>query len=380
MRIYSVLHCLPSSVACGESRRLSIAHRVSCAVRYLKLCLSWIAAATMILGAAPALAQTNVMAAIASLKAPEREALLLAGAKKEGQVTVYTSLESSDANKLKAAFEKKYGVKLVLWRSSSDAILSRVLAETRGNRFVVDVIETNGLELEALQREKMLQSFRSPYTSELIADAVQPHGQWIATRMHVYWVAYNTNLIKKEDLPKTYNDLLNPVWKGKIGIEASNYPWFAAVMEELGEREGTQLFRNIVKTNGISIRKGHNLLANLVASGEVPMALTTNQQAIVKLKKSGAPVDGFFPQFGVAMLNGVSLHRNPPNPHAAALFVDYMLSEGQNVLHELERQATARRFQGASETRLRMINASTVLDQNAKWEKLYHDIVVAPAN
>ena len=353
--------------------------RVIRALRSLKLCLAWLAASAMVFAAPTALAQTDAMAAIANLKGPEREARLLAGAKKEGQLALYTSLENSDAMKLTAAFEKRYGVKVVLWRSSSDAILSRVLTETRGNRFVADVIETNGLELEALQREKMLQPFRSPYTRELIADAVQPHGQWIATRMHVYWVAYNTQLIKKEDLPKSYSDLLDPAWKGKIGVEATNYPWFAAVIEELGEREGLQLFRNIVKTNGISTRKGHNLLANLVASGEVPLALTTNQQAIVKMKKGGAPVDGFFPQFGVAMLNGVAIQRNAPHPHAAALFADFMLSDGQDVLHELDRQATARRHQSTSGTRLRMINASAVLDQSAKWEKLYQDIVIAPA-
>ena len=328
-----------------------------------------------------ALAQASTPGSVAELAqyaGPDRAQRLLEGAKREGQLTLYTSLENADAIKLKAAFEKKYGIKIMLWRSSSDDILQRVLTETRGNHFAVDVIETNGFELEALQREKMLQAFRSPYLAELVPQAIRPHGQWIGTRMQLYGVGYNSKLFKKEDLPKTFKDLLNPVWKGKIGVEASNYQWFATVVEALGEREGTQLFKDIVKTNGISVRKGHNLLANLVASGEVPMALTINTQAIWKMKESGAPIDGFFLQFGVGMLNGVGLQRNAPHPHAAALFIDFMLSDGQTVLHDLGREATARKYQTSTTAKIKMINIGAVLDQSAKWEKLYQDIVVAP--
>jgi len=339
-----------------------------------------VAAATVLGQLAPAaVAQSSSVADVAAYTGADREQRLIEGAKKEGQVALYTSLENSDAKKLAAAFEKKYGVKVVLWRSGSDAILNRVLSETRGSRFVVDVVETNGLELEALQREKMLQAFRSPYVSDLIADAIQPHGQWIATRMHIYCIGYNSDLVKKEDLPKTFKDFLNPIWKGKIGIEATNYPWFAAVMEELGEREGIRLFQDIVKTNGISIRKGHNLLVNLVASGEVPIALTINKQAVGKLKKNGAPIDGFFLQFGVGMMNGAGLHRNAPHPNAAALFIDFMLTDGQAVLHDLGREATGRKYQSAHNARIKMISAGSVLDQSAKWEKLYQDTIVMPA-
>ncbi|MDB5763606.1 MAG: fbpA 2 [Herminiimonas sp.] len=325
-------------------------------------------------------AQSSAVAAVATYKGADRAQRILEGAKKEGKVVVYTSLENADATKLKAAFEKKYGIKLELWRSSSDSILSRVLTETRGNHFNVDVVETNGMELEALQQEKMLQAFQSPYLPDLIPESVRPNSQWIATRMHLYCVGYNTNVVKKENLPKTFKDLLNPYWKGKIGIEASNYAWFAAVLEELGERDGTQLFKNIVATNGISIRRGHNLLVNLVASGEVPLALTVNKQAVFKLKKNGAPIDGFFLQFGVGMMNGLALHANAPHPNAAALFADFMLSDGQAVLHELGREATAKRYQTTADGRIKMINAAGVLNQSDKWQKLYQDIIVTPTN
>jgi iron(III) transport system substrate-binding protein len=222
------------------------------------------------LAAPTAMAQSAAVQAVATYKGADRDQKILEAAKKEGVVSMYTSLENADATKIKAVFEKKYGIKLELWRAGSDTILNRVMTETRANHYSVDVIETNGMELEALQQEKMLQAFQSPYMAGMIPEAA--HGDWIATRMHVYCVGYNTNAVKKESLPKTFKDLLNPMWKGKIGIEATNYQWFATVVKTMGEQEALDLFRNIVKTNGISVRKGHNLLANMVASGEVPMA------------------------------------------------------------------------------------------------------------
>ena len=337
-------------------------------------------AALLSVNAPAVLAQSAAVQAVATYKGADRDQKILEAAKKEGVVSLYTSLENADATKIKAVFEKKYGIKLELWRAGSDTILNRVMTETRANHYSVDVLETNGMELEALQQEKMLQPFQTPYLSELIPEAANRPGDWIPTRMHLYCVGYNTNAIKKDELPKTYKDLLNPMWKGKIGIEATNYPWFATVVQALGEKDGLQLFRDIVKTNGISVRKGHNLLVNMVASGEVPMALTVNKQAVGKLKKTGAPVDCFFLEFGVGTLNGMALHRNAPHPNAAALFMDFMLTDGQTVLHDLGREATAKKYQSAGGGRIVMIDSAGMLNQSGKWEKLYQDIVIAPKN
>jgi iron(III) transport system substrate-binding protein len=334
----------------------------------------------LVFAAPVAMAQSAAVQAVATYKGADRDQKILEGAKKEGTVSLYTSLENADATKIKQVFEKKYGIKLELWRAGSDTILNRVMTETRANHYSVDVIETNGIELEALQQEKMLQPFQSPYLAGLIPEVNRPNGAWIPTRMHVYCVGYNTNAVKKEDLPKTFKDLLNPMWKGKIGIEATNYQWFATVVKTMGEQEGLDLFRSIVKTNGISVRKGHNLLANMVASGEVPMALTVNKQAMGKLKKTGAPVDCFFLEYGVGLMNGMALHRNAPHPYAAALFMDFMLTDGQTVLHDLGREATAKKYQGAADGKIVMIDSAGLMSQGGKWEKLYQDVIVAPKN
>src|SRR6202012_2894128 len=124
----------------------------------------------------------------------------------------------------------------------------------------------------------------------LIPQAILPHGEWVGTRLNVFVYAYNTNLVKKADLPKTYQDLLNPKWKGKLGIEAEDLDWFAGAVTDLAgqkgmdEKKALDVFRNIATTNGYSVRKGHTLLANLVASGEVPLALTVYNYKAEDLK------------------------------------------------------------------------------------------------
>ena len=125
--------------------------------------------------------------------------------------------QTADIGRLGAAFEKKYGIKVVPWRAGSEGIVNRTIQEARANRFTVDVIETNGPELESLHRENVLQLVRSPHLADLIAPAVLPHGEWMGTRLNVFVQAYNTRLVKKQDLPKTWEEFANPKWKGKIG-------------------------------------------------------------------------------------------------------------------------------------------------------------------
>ena len=131
--------------------------------------------------------------------------------------------------------------------------------------------------------------------------------------------------IKKADLPKSYEDLTNPKWKGKLGIEAADYDWFSAVVGELGEEKGLKLFRDIVAKNGLSMRKGHTLLANLVVSGEVPLSLTTYLYKVLQLKNDGAPIDWFVLPPEVARSQGTGMARKAPHPHAAVLFMDFLL-------------------------------------------------------
>jgi iron(III) transport system substrate-binding protein len=147
------------------------------------------------------------------------------------------------------------------------------------------------------------------------------------------WVqAYNTSLVRREDLPKSYRDLLDPKWKGKLGIEAKDQDWFASVADVVGdgaggEEHGVEFFRQLAATNGVSVRVGHTLLNNMVISGEVPLALTLYNYMPEQAKKKGAPIDWFALEPAIARSNAIGVARRAPHPAAARLFYDYLLGE-----------------------------------------------------
>ena len=320
-------------------------------------------------------------AAIVTSERADREQFLAQGAKKEGEVSVYTSLISEDLAALSAAFEKKYGVKVKGWRAGSEKVLQRALTEARANRHDADVIETNGPELESLYREKILQPFKSPHLKDLMPQAIRPHGQWVGTRINMFVHSYNTQLVKKEDLPKSYADLTHPRWKGKLGIEAEDEDWFAMAVRGEGEEAGLRTFREIGKVNGFSVRKGHTLLAGLVASGEIPFALTTYSHGAEKMKQKGAPVDWYAIEPAIGRANGIAIVRRPAHPHAAALFADFVLSaEGQKILeHGGYVPANLRLDSRLQKLPLRFVDPALVLDEDAKWKKLWNEIVLGNA-
>lgn len=327
------------------------------------------------MGSVMAQASANNIAALAALTGAERQKRLAEGAKKEGVVSIYTSMPLDDMAALTSAFEAKYGVKAKVWRSGSEKILQRGLLEAKANRFEVDVFETNSPEMEVLSREKVLIAANSPFLNELIPQAIPSHKEWIATRLNIFTCAYNTKLVKKEELPKTYQDLLDPKWKGKLSVEADDSDWLAETVMKMGEEKGIALFKEIARKNAISVRKGHTLLSNLVASGEVPLALTVYNYKIEQMKNSGAPIDWFALDPTIARPNANGVARNAPHPHAALLFQDFELTEGQQILGKRDFIPTSTKIpSNLNKMPLIFANPKTTLDDGQKWNKIYDDI------
>jgi len=321
--------------------------------------------------------KSNATAADVGLYAgPDRLQKLIEGAKKEKELSLYTSAQSDDMGALVGAYENKYGVKVNVWRASSEKVLQRAIAEARANRNSVDIVETNGPEMESLHREKVLQRINSPHHADLIAPALRPHGEWVGTRLNVFVQAYNTKAVRREELPKTWEDLLNPKWKGKLGIEQEDSDWLAGMFAELGEAKGTRLFKEIVAKNGISVRKGHTLLTQLVVSGEVPLALTVYNYKAEQFKGKGAPIDWFSIGTAIARPNGVGVARRAPHPHAAVLFYDFEIGEeGQRILAQRDFVPTSKKVDTPlNKLPLKFVDARVTLDEYGKWVKLYEEI------
>lgn len=319
----------------------------------------------------------KTVAEIALYEGDDREQLLIDAAKKEGELNLYSSMSAKDAQAIAGKFEEKYGIKVNLWRASSSKVLQRALTEAQGGKFVVDAVETNGPELEAMYREKLLQEVKSPYQKDLIEQALPEHKSWIADRLNIFVQAYNTDKVKKEDLPKTWEDLKDPQWKGKIGIEAGDYDWYAGLSKEFGDKEMANIFKDIKKTNGLSVRKGHTLLTQLVASGEVPLALDVYNYKPEQLKNDGAPVDWFAIEPAIARPNGVAVMKKAQHPYAAVLFYDYLISEGQQALVDKNIVPTSTKVDtNLNKMKMRFIDPAVILDEQQKWQQAYEDNII----
>ncbi len=170
---------------------------------------------------------------------------LIAGAKSEGTVSVYSTVTVEDMVPLNAAFEEKYGIAVELWRGSASDILQRATTEARAGRFSVDVIEAAGSEMESIAREGLFEEISLPVYSELMEGAYVEGRPWVATRLIIFAAGYNTDLVSEAELPRSYHDLLDPKWNGRIGIEATDFNLFMSITDALGGEEGIQLFRDI---------------------------------------------------------------------------------------------------------------------------------------
>jgi iron(III) transport system substrate-binding protein len=303
----------------------------------------------------------------------DREARLLEQARKEGSVVLYTSLAPTESKPLADAFEKKYGVKVELWRALSDKVVQRVIAEAQGRRHAVDVVETNGPEMEMLARERLLAEFHSPFIADLPAEAIPAHRTWFPDRMNFFVVGYNTDKVRRSEIPATYEGFTDPRWKGRIGLEATDVEWMATLIKKWGNDKGMDYFRRLSAMNP-DVRKGHVLLAELVAAGEVAVGLTMYNSNIESLKRKGAPIDFVPVQPVAARPQGIGIARNAPHPHAALLFADFVLSpEGQKLFESMGRVPASTKVASAlNNFSFTMIEPATVLDENERWEKLWN--------
>lgn len=306
----------------------------------------------------------------------DRDQRLAAQARKEGQVMLYSTMTVADGKVLAAAFERKYGVKVVHWRSGAERIVNRAVSEARAGRHEVDVIETSSHRMEALYREGLLEEFHSPVLGEILPAAFpRGHRQYVADRFAFFVLGYNTNLVKPEDLPASYDDLLHPRWAGRLTIEGTDMHWFAAVVKAMGEDKGLAFFRKLA-TSKPQIRNSHILIAQLVSAGEVPLCINCFNNNLETLRLQGAPVawKPLQPAFGQSSAIGVA--RYAPRPHAALLFAEFVLSkEGQEIYRSVNRIPSSRLVDTPLRNfRHEIVDPQLALDEDEKWKDLFSTI------
>jgi len=328
-------------------------------------------------GAAAAQTPPDLATAM-KLTGEARMRALVDGAKKEsGPLMVYHSTQTEDLQPVFDAFTRKYGIQVRDWRSSSENVVQRIVSETRAGKRDVDFIENNSPEMEALRREQMLMRMDSPHFAELRAGTLGEHHTYATSTIDVFVQAYNTQKVKREELPRTFDDLADPRWKDRLGIEAEDFAWFGTLLKDLGQSHGTQLFTQVVAKNGMSVRKGHTLLANLVASGEVPLGLTCYNYKPPQLKKKGASIDWFVLQPAIGQLHAVAVPSSTSRPFSAALLYDFFLSEGQPLLAARDFvPSNAKVPSPFGDMPIKFIDPAESLEKQDAWTKQYEAIFI----
>ena len=262
---------------------------------------------------------------------------IIQAAKKEREIEVYATLGIEDATGLVTRFEEKYPfLKVKLTRADTEKLLTRVLLEARARRQFADVIQTVAFSMHAFVKKGILGSYVSSEDRFYLKDFKGPT-YWTAAYVNPYVVAYNIRMIPRESLPKSYTDLLNPAWNGKMMLEGTKADWFAGMLQIMGRQEGLQYMRNLAKQN-IMLRAGHTLIAQLVATGEALIDVNITLSSVNRLKEKGAPIDWLALGPIPGIMIGIGTVTNPPHPNAAKLFVDFVLSqEGQKLLEKFDR-------------------------------------------
>src|SRR5438105_6308925 len=254
-------------------------------------------------------------------------------AKKEGEVVWYTAMNVPDAEALRKPFVERYPfVTLTVLRATGEKVRTRVLTEARANRFTWDVVSFNLLDMDALNREGLLAAYASPEAKGFPAGAIDPEGRWAAIYVRHYVIGYNTRLVKPAEAPKSWVELLQPQWAGKLALDESDVEWYAAMLDYMGREKGMSYMRALSGQKPQQ-RRGHHLLTRLLVAGEFPLALV-HANEVEKEKQDGAPVDWVRSLDPVITSpSQVAIAAKAPHPAAARLFVDFLLSEeGQRAI------------------------------------------------
>ena len=257
----------------------------------------------------------------------------IAKAKAEGQVVFYSTMGIDTVRPVTLAFEKKFPfLKVEVLRSNSERVFNRVMIEHQAGKVHADVVNLSVMPL--LKGKRVLAQYRSPEAKAFPAKFRDTDDTWTGLVGNYVVIGYNTRLVPDANAPRDWFDLTQPWWKGKMAMDVEDYDWFGAMLEYLGKEKGRRFMEGLAKQQ-LSWRKGHSLLAQLVAAGEFSASLLYAHRTQLT-KDRGAPIDWIKTSKPIIVSqNAVAILEQAQRPNAARLFVDFLMSEaGQKLLYD----------------------------------------------
>jgi ABC-type Fe3+ transport system substrate-binding protein len=321
--------------------------------------------------------------------AAEPDQALIDAARKEGSVVWYSTLIINQiVRPMVDAFEAKYpGIKVEYSRSASSDVALKIVNEARARRVQSDLFD--GSNTVFLLRDPRLVTAYTPKAVESWPAALKStDGTWTALNIFYWTAAYNTNLVKPEDVPKTYEDMLDPKWKGKIAwtydLTPGGPPGFVHnILSTMGQEKGTAYLKKFALQEPVTIPGAQRVVLDHVISGEYPLCVMILNYHVAISMKAGAPVRWLKMEPLLQTMSLVSITGNAPHPNAARLMVEFMLSEeGQKILadndyipahpnvpaHIPELKPDAGGF------KVNVVTPEMARDQNAEWTATYKDL------
>lgn len=319
----------------------------------------------------------DVLSEVEGLEGEERRVGLIELASEENDVNLYTSLNEDVAAELIDAYEDDTGLSVSLYRAGSEVVRNRVSEEAAAGFAGADVVETNGPEMVVIADEGIFEPLESPVQDDLVDGAVQEG--WTSTRFNVFTVAWNTDLVGEDERPGTYEDLAASTWDGRMAMEIEDFDWYWALWHYLtdeggmSEDEADELFRQMA--DGAAFTSGHSTMRQLLIAGEYAMVTSDYSYGIAEAKDDGAPVEwqpSVEPLF--ARPNGIGLVHNAPNPAAALTFAEWLLSDGQPVLDELNIDPARADLQDFGDADVRVFDIQDYLAEQEEFASRYEDL------
>lgn len=308
------------------------------------------------------------------------QAELVKRAKAEGELDLYTSMTAEVVDEVVSVFGDTYDIDVNVYRANSETVLQRLLQEQSAGYAGNDVVETNATEMMALQQEDLL----APYRGEARA-AVRELGKfetWTATRFNIFAPSWNTNKVSPAELPKTWEDLADPKWDGKLAMELDDYDWFLTLYgyfldQGKSEQEVQRIFHRMAQ--GAKVVKGHTVQAELLSAGQFAVAASNYTYIIESLKRRGAPID-YRPvvEPAIARPNGIGLMKTAQHPAAAMLFTEWLLTEGQQVIADMGLVPSVNNVESPlKDVEVIPVDMQELVNESDKWSKRYQQVIRA---
>ena len=268
-----------------------------------------------------------------SIGVPASAQSLIDGAKKEGQVVFYASMEAASAQRITASFEKKFPfIKVDATRIGSERMATRLVAEAQARKVRADVVQQSAFDFYGVFQKGLFESYFSPERAAFPGEYRDEKGFWMMPAATLNVIAYNKRMVPANEVPKSFFDLTEPKWKGQLMMDENESNWMAGMIQYYGEAKTMDLMRRLAQQE-IQFRTGHTLLQTLVAAGERAVVVVAFANGVNRLKKESAPIEWISAEPVIGLTFGMAVVKDAPHPNAARLFNDFLLSrEGQEAI------------------------------------------------